>query len=105
MGTTSNYTVYVQPAFSWKKPALQISPLVTVTKGQTKLAGGALSSDTLTGQYGGRVSWTLPGVWKFSTFSGQGSYNQNHDTVAGLDQNTTQLLILWTLTWGHKHTF
>ncbi len=105
VGTTSDYTVYVQPAFSWKKPTLQISPLVTVTKGQTKLANGTLSSNTLTGQYGGRVSWTLPGAWKFSTFSAQGSYNQNHDTVAGLDQNTTQLMILWTVTWGHKHTF
>jgi hypothetical protein len=105
VGTTSNYTVYVQPAFSWKKPALQISPLVTVTKGQTKLASGTLSSDTLTGQYGGRVSWTLPGAWKFSAFSAQGSYNQSHDTVAGQDQNTTQLLILWTATWSHKHTF
>ncbi|MGA3344886.1 MAG: IPT/TIG domain-containing protein [Terracidiphilus sp.] len=105
VGTTGNYTVYIQPAFSWKKPTLQISPLVTVTKGQTKLANGTLSSDTLTGQYGGRVSWTLPGALKFSTFSAQGSYNQNHNTVASLDQNTTQLLILWTATWGHKHTF
>jgi hypothetical protein len=105
VGTTSNYTLYVQPAFSWKKPTLQISPLATVTKGQTKLANGTLSSDTLTGQYGGRVSWTLPGPLKFSTFSAQGSYNQNHNAVASLDQNTTQLLILWTATWGHKHTF
>jgi hypothetical protein len=105
VGTTSNYTVYVQPAFSWKKPTLQISPLATVTKGQTKLANGTLSSDTLTGQYGGRVSWTLPGALKFNTFSAQGSYNQNHNTVANLDQNTTQLLIFWTATWGHKHTF
>ncbi len=105
VGTTTNYTVYVQPTFGWKKPALQISPLATVTKGKTVLANNVLSSDTLTGQYGGRVSWTLPGVLKFSTFSAQGTYNQNRNTIAGLDQNSTQLLVLWTATWSHKRTF
>jgi hypothetical protein len=47
----------------------------------------------------------MPGKLKFSTLSAQGSYNQNHDHVAMLDTDTTQLLVLWTLTWGHKHTF
>jgi hypothetical protein len=64
-----------------------------------------LTSDTLTGQYGGRISWTLPGVLKFSTFSAQGSYNQNRNAILSFDQRTTQLLVLWTATWGHKHTF
>ncbi len=104
-GTTRNITVYVQPAFNWKKPALQVSPLVTLTKGRTILADGTLTSDTLTAQYGGRISWTLPGALKFSTFSAQGNYNQNRDTVMNMDQRTTQLLVIWTATWGHKHTF
>jgi hypothetical protein len=64
-----------------------------------------LTGNTLTGQYGGRISWTLPGALKFSTLSGQGNYNQNHDAIMGVDQNSTQLLIIWTATWGHKHTF
>ncbi len=105
VGTTRNYTVSVQPAFIWKQPGVQISPLVTLTKGQTLLIGGTATSDTFSGQYGGQLSWTMPGKWKFSTLSAQGSYNQNHDNVAMVDQNTTQLLVLWTLTWGHKHTF
>jgi len=105
VGTTRNVTVYIQPAFNWKKPALQISPLITLTKGRTILANGTLTSDTLTGQYGGRISWTLPGVLKFSTFSAQGSYNQNQNTIMSIDQRTTQLLVLWTATWGHKRTF
>jgi hypothetical protein len=105
VGTTRNVTVYVQPAFNWKKPALQVSPLITLTKGRTILANGMLTSDTLTGQYGGRISWTLPGVLKFSTFSAQGSYNQNRNAILSFDQRTTQLLVLWTATWGHKHTF
>jgi hypothetical protein len=104
VGTTRNVTVYVQPAFTWKKPALQVSPLISLTKGRTILANGTLTSDTLTGQYGGRISWTLPGVLKFSTFSAQGSYNQNQNTIMSIDQRTTQLLVLWTATWGHKHT-
>jgi len=104
-GTTRNITVYVQPAFTWKNPKLQVSPLVTLTKGRTILADGTLTANTLTGQYGGRISWTLPGALKFSTFSAQGTYNQNRDTIMGLDQTTTQLLVIWTVTWGHKHTF
>jgi hypothetical protein len=105
VGTTRNVTVYLQPAFTWKKPKLQVSPLVTVTKGRTLLADGTLTANTLTGQYGGRITWTLPGALKFSTFSAQGNYNQNRDTVMGVDQRTTQLLVLWTATWGHKRTF
>lgn len=105
VGTTRNVTVYVQPAFNWKKPALQVSPLVTLTKGRTILANGTLTSDTLTGQYGGRIAWTLPGVLKFSTLSAQGNYNQNRNNIMSIDQRTTQLLVLWTATWGHKHTF
>ena len=105
VGTTRNYTVSVQPAFVWKRPGVQISPLVTMTAGQTVLTGGTATSDTFTGQYGGQLSWTMPGKLKFSTLSAQGSYNQNHDHVAMLDTDTTQLLVLWTLTWGHKHTF
>jgi len=104
-GTTRNITVYIQPAFVWKKPALQISPLLSIMKGRTILANGSLTSDTLTGQYGARLSWTLPGVLKFSTLSGQGSYNQNRNNIMGFDQRSTQLLVLWTATWGHKHTF
>lgn len=88
-----------------EKPALEISPPATVTKGKTVLANNVLSSDTLTGQYGGRVSWMLPGALKFSMFPAQGNYSQNLDTIAGLDQNSTQLLVLWTATWSHRRTF
>ena len=104
-GTTRNITAYIQPAFVWKKPALQVSPLISVMKGRTILANGSLTSDTLTGQYGGRISWTLPGALKFSVFSAQGSYNQNRNGILNMDQRSTQLMVLWTATWGHKNTF
>lgn len=104
VGTSRTVTVYVQPAFVWKRPALQLSPLITVTKGRTLLSSGTLTSDTLTGQYGGRLTWTLPGFMKFNTLSAQGSYNQNQNNVMGINQPSTQLLVLWTTTWDHKHT-
>jgi hypothetical protein len=102
VGTTRTITVYVQPAFVWKKPAMQVSPLITLTQGRTLLSNGTLTSDTLTGQYGGRFTWTLPGFMKFNTLSAQGSYNQNQNNVMGINQPSTQLLVLWTATWGHK---
>lgn len=105
VGTTRTYSVSVQPAVTWKRTGVQISPLITVSAGHTLLTGGTATSDTFSGQYGGQLSWTMPGVLKCSTLSAQGSYNQNHDHVAMLDTNTTQLLVLWTITWGHKHTF
>ncbi|MGA3162523.1 MAG: IPT/TIG domain-containing protein [Terracidiphilus sp.] len=104
-GDSRNVSVNVQPTLAWKKPAVQLSPLITVAQGETRLASGTLTSDTLTGQYGGRATWTLPGRMKFSTLSAQGSYNQNRNTVTGLNQPTTQLLALWTANWSHKHTF
>ena len=105
VGSTRNYSVSLQPAFVWKPVGVQISPLVTLTSGQTILTGGAATSDTFTAQYGGQLSWTMSGKLKFSTLSAQGSYNQNHDHVSLVDTNSTQLLVLWTLTWDHKHTF
>jgi hypothetical protein len=102
IGETRTITAYVQPTFLWAKRGLQIAPLVSVNQGRTLLATDTLTSDTLIGQYGGRLAWTLPGVLKFNTFSVQGTYNQNRNTIASLDQRGTQLLILWTATWGQR---
>jgi hypothetical protein len=105
VGDTRNISVYIQPAFVWKQPNLQLSPLISVTQGRTLLASGVFTSDTLTGQYGGRLSWTLPGWLKTSTLSAQGSYNQNRDNVNHTDMPATQLVAIWTFTLGHKRTF
>jgi hypothetical protein len=102
LGETRNISNSVQPNFTLRNGTLQIGPLITVTQGRTLLATGTLTSDTLTGQYGGRIAWTLPGVLKFNTFSIQGSYNQNRNTITSLDQRATQLLGLWTITWGQQ---
>jgi hypothetical protein len=105
IGDSRNVSVYVEPALVWKQPGLQISPLVSVSQAQTQLASGSFTSNTLTGQYGGRLAWTLPGWLKSSTLSAQGSYNQNHDDVNHTDTPTTQLVAIWTIALGHKKTF
>jgi len=104
VGTSRSVSINVQPALVWKRPSMQLSPLITVTQGQTVLSNGTRTSNTFMGQYGGRIAWTLPGVMKCSALSAQGSYNQNRNTVISLNQPSTQLLVLWTATWGHKHT-
>ena len=105
VGDSRNYTINVQPAFTWKRPGVQVSPLVTLTQSMTVLTGGTATTNTFTGQYGGQLSWTMPGHFKFSTLSAQGSYNENHNSVTNVDLDTTQLLVLWTLTWNQKHAF
>jgi hypothetical protein len=102
VGDTRNIAFSLQPALVWAKHGLQLAPLISLTQGRTLLATGTLTNDTLTGQYGGRLAWTLPGVLKFNTFSVQGSYNENRNNVAGLDLRNTQLLGLWTVTWGQR---
>ncbi len=105
IGDTRNISVYVQPSLAWKAPGLQISPLLSVVQAESQLASGTFTSNTLSGQYGGRLAWTLPGWLKTSTLSAQGSYNQNHDNVNHIDTASTQLVAIWTFAWGHKKTF
>jgi hypothetical protein len=105
IGDTRNISIYVQPAFVWKHPSMQLSPLISVVQGRTLLASGVFTSNTLTGQYGGRLAWTLPGWLKTSTLSAQGSYNQNRDDVNHTNTPTTQLVAIWTYTLAHKRTF
>jgi hypothetical protein len=101
IGDTRTITTYLQPNFVLKKQGLQIAPLASLTQGRTLLITGTLTNDTLTGQYGGRIAWTPTGTFKFNTFSVQGTYNQNRNTVAALDMRGTQVIAIWTVTWGH----
>ncbi len=105
VGTARNISFNAQPTIVWSRRSLQVSPLLTVTQSQSVLSTGTVTSDTLTGQYGGRLAWTLPGKLKFNTISAQGGYNQNRDNITGVSQPATQLLVLWTAVWGHTHIF
>jgi hypothetical protein len=105
IGETRNISLNLQPSLVWKQPSLQVAPLISVVQARTQLASGTATSDTLTGQYGGRLAWTLPGRFKTNIFSVQGSYNQNRDDVNHTNTPNTQLIAIWTYTWAHKRTF
>ena len=102
VGGTRSVSGYFQPNFIWKRMGFQISPLASVNTVRTALISGVLTSDTMTGQYGGRLSWTMPGKLKFSTLSMEGDLSRNRDNVSGMDFRSTDLLGVWTLVWN-KH--
>ncbi|MGH9564313.1 MAG: hypothetical protein ACRD3S_22900, partial [Terracidiphilus sp.] len=105
IGTTRNISFNVQPAMVWKRPSLQLSPVISLNQAQTHLAGGTFTINTLTGQYGGRLGWTMPGWLKFSTLAAQGTYNQSRDDVNHTNTPTTQLVAIWTAALTRKKTF
>ncbi len=105
IGSTRTISVSVQPALVWKRPSLQLLPVLSVNQAQTHLASGAFTANTLTGQYGGRLGWTMPGWLKFSTLAAQGTYNQSRDDVNHTNTPTTQLVAIWTASLARKKTF
>lgn len=102
VGGTRSVSGYLQPTFIWKRTGFQVVPLVSVNTVRTELISGMLTNDTMTGQYGGRVAWTMPGRLKFSSLSMEGELTRNRDNVTGMDFRATQLLGVWTLVWN-KH--
>lgn len=97
-GLTRTLSGYVQPTFLYK--TFQILPLISTNTVRTQMLGGVLAADTLTGQYGGRVAWTMPGRLKFSVLSFEGDHTNNRDNVTGTNFNNDQMLGVWTLTWN-----
>jgi hypothetical protein len=102
VGATRGLSWYLQPALSWRRAGLQVAPLATSNQTRTELLGGLLTNNFTTAQYGGRVSWTMPRDFKFSTLSFEGDFNQNKNIVTGTNLNTTSLFLVWTLTWGRQ---
>jgi len=102
VGGTRNITAYVLPTLNWKRTGLQLAPLISVNNVRTQLNTGVLTADTLTGQYGGRLSWTMPGFMKISTLAMQGAWTSNRNNLTGTDMRASQLLGVWTVVWGRK---
>jgi hypothetical protein len=61
-----------------------------------------LINDSNTGQYGGRLMWTMPGDLKFSTLSFEGDYTLVRIPLANEIFRTTTALLVWTVVWDHK---
>ncbi len=102
VGGTRSISGYLQPTFIWKRANFQAAPLISVNTVRTELFMGVLTNDTLTGQYGGRLSWTMPREFKFSTFSVEGDFTRNRNNLTGTEMRDVQLMGLWTLVWGRK---
>ncbi|HUJ32185.1 MAG TPA: IPT/TIG domain-containing protein [Candidatus Acidoferrum sp.] len=102
VGTTRSLSGYLQPTFIWKRTGFQIQPLASYNQTQTVLGTGIFTNNFNTGQYGGRLSWTMPGEFKFSTLSFEGDYTINRSPLLNLDMRGTTALLVWTVAWGHK---
>ena len=103
VGTTRNFSGFLQPTLTWKRTGLQLQPLASINQTRTSLVGDILTSDLLSQQYGGRLSWTMPGKFKFSTLTLNGNYSDLKNPVAAYRQQGTTLSLLWTISWGYKH--
>lgn len=102
VGGTRGLSWYLQPAFTWQRAGLQVAPLANSNQTRTELLGGVLINNLTTAQYGGRVSWTMPGDFKFSTLSFEGDWNQNKNVVTATNFSNISLFLVWTLTWGRQ---
>jgi hypothetical protein len=102
-GITRSFSGFLQPALTWKRPSLQLQPVININQTRTLLVGDILTNDLLSQQYGGRLSWTMPRKFKFSTLTVNGNYTDMKNPVAGFRQRGTTLYLLWTMSWGYKH--
>src|SRR5262249_19406201 len=60
VGTTRALTGHFQPAFSWRRPGLQVAPIVSFNQTRTELLAGGLSNQLNTGQYRGPLHLANP---------------------------------------------
>lgn len=101
VGGTRAISAFVQPMLQWQRAGISVSPLVTLGQTRTLLANGVFTADTLSSQYGGRVSWQWPGRLKFSTLSAEGTQVKLRNALTGVEQNDVRALLLWTVVWGY----
>src|SRR5208282_1391125 len=103
VGTTRSFSAFLQPTFTWKRAGLQLHPLASINQTRTVLLDNTLTNDLLSQQYGGRLSWTMPSKFKFSTLTLDADHTDAKNPVASFHQQGTTLYLLWTISWGYKH--
>jgi hypothetical protein len=96
-GKTRSMASYIQPVLSWRRLGLAVSPLVTINQFKTTLGPGLRVNDMLNAQYGGRLSWQMPGRMRFSTLSFEGSQSFSANRIQTTSITTPRLLVVWTL--------
>jgi hypothetical protein len=97
VGKTRSMAAYFQPVLSWQRAGLTVSPLVTINYLETTLRPDLRINDMLNAQYGGRLSWQMPGRLNFSTLSFEGSQSLSFSRIQDTEFKTLRVLVVWTL--------
>lgn len=100
VGNSHAMSLYLQPNFLWRSKGLTITPLVTINEMMNFLGSGVVTADSFSTQYGGRVAWQMPGRFRFSTFSIEGSAVRVRNGIDGTTILTPRLMFLWTIVPG-----
>ena len=102
VGTTRIINTYIQPMLVWQRTQLSLAPLFAITRTTTSLRGNLLTQNTRAGQYGGRLSWQMPGRLRLSTLALEGGWSQTRNQLLGAGTAMPRLLVLWTVTKAAK---
>jgi len=104
VGDTRVITTYIQPMLMWRRTGLTVTPLISVSHSNNRLAMGILTSNNYTSQYVGRLSWQMPGAFKFSTLTLEGGQNHFRDAISHIGKTDPRVLLLWNMVWGYSRS-
>ena len=104
VGDTKVITTYIQPALMWRRAGLTLTPLISISHSNNRLALGLLTSNNYTSQFVGRLSWQMPGLMKFSTLTLEGGQNHFRDAISNTSRTDPRVLLLWNIVWGYSRS-
>ncbi len=103
VGATRVITTFIQPMLMWPSRGLQFSTTFSGSKSNGQLKSGSVLADQWTVQYAGRLSWQMPGHFKFSTLALEAGQTRVRDVLFGTDRTDPRVFLIWNLTWGYNH--
>lgn len=103
VGATRVITTFVQPMLMWPSRGLQFSTTFAGSKSNGELKTGSVLADQWTVQCAGRLSWQMPGHFKFSTLALEAGQTRVRDVLFGTDRTDPRVFLIWNLTWGYNH--
>lgn len=101
LGANRMVSAMIQPMLIWQRKGLQFMPTMSVSKTDSALGDGTVLADQLSLQYAGRLSWKMPGKYKFSVLALEAGRTHIHDAIQGTDTNDPRILFIWTINWGN----
>ena len=101
VGISRVVTTLIQPVLEWKKKGLQFGPTLSLAKTDGALRIGTVLADQFNSQYSGRVSWQMPGKFKFSVISIEGGETRVRDVVQNTYKTDPRIVFQWALNWGY----